>query len=123
MSDNSTSPVAAGTRNKLVSVYQISRNAVVDEAGHVDESNPDNWELLGKHWCGLMPRGSREFFRREQVAADITHQVEMPYSSQANAITTKMKFCFDGRTLAIAEAPRNEYENNHSLVFACKEIK
>jgi SPP1 family predicted phage head-tail adaptor len=116
------SPAPAGVRNDLVTVQRLKIQPP-DAGGHIDESNPANWETFTKQWCSVNPRGSREFFRREQVAADITHQVEMLFNSESNRITTKMRIMFKGRRLNIAEPPRNIDENNHSLVFACVEVK
>jgi SPP1 family predicted phage head-tail adaptor len=117
------SPAPAGVRNDLVSVKRLKSSAVPDASGHVDESDPANWETFTKQWCSVNPRGSREFFRGQQVAADITHQVEMLFNSDSNKITTKMRIMFKGRRLNVAEPPRNIDENDHSLVFACTEVK
>ncbi len=116
------SPAPAGVRNVLVTVQRLKLQQP-DASGHVDESNPANWEPFTKQWCAVTPRGSREFFRREQVAADITHQVEMLLNSESAAITPKMRLVFKGRILNVAEPPRNIDENDHSLVFACTEVK
>jgi len=116
-------PAPAGVRNDLVIVKRLKTSSVPDASGHVDESDSTNWEIFTRQWCSVNPRGSREFFRREQVAADITHQVEMLFNSDSSRITEKMKIVFKGRTLNIAEPPRNIDENDHSLVFACIEVK
>lgn len=118
------SPAPAGTRDKLVSVQRLKPSVAPDASGHVDESNPANWEPFCKFWCSLLPRGSREFFRGQQVAADITHQVETTLpNDDASRVTTKMRISCNGRTFNIAEPPRNVDEQNHSLVFAVVEVK
>lgn len=124
----SDSQISAGKRNQRVTVKRLRSLSVSDAGGHIDESDPDNWEIAsnvgtaGKIWVSMQPRGSREFFRGEQVAADITHQVQADYLDAKN-VTQKMQFVVDGRRLNIAEPPRNLSENNHSLVFACIEVK
>lgn len=122
------SPLPASRRNMRVVAMRLKTSAIPDSSGHIDESNPANWEpatnvgTAGRLWIGLAPRGSREFFRQEQVSADITHAANAAYQDAKN-VTKKMRFLFKGRTLNISEPPRNVDENNHSLVFACVEVK
>ncbi len=116
-------PQRADERNALLSVRRIKSSIAPDASGHVNEADEANWEIFTKQWSDITPRGSREFFRGEQVAADITHQVEMLYNSESKQITTKHQIVMDGRRFNIAEPPRNVDEMNHSLRFACTEIK
>ncbi len=118
----SSKPARAEKRNKLITVQRLRRGTAPNAGGHVDESDDTNWEDFCKVWANVSPRGSREFFRREQVAADITHQVEILYSAKANQITSGMRVTFSGRKLNISGPPRNTDEANHSLVMACIEV-
>lgn len=114
-------PQPAHKRNVLATIRRL-KTAPPDAGGHIDESVDGNWEVVTKQWVSIISRDSREFPRQEQLAADITHQVEMLYNSESKLITVKMRVFFDGRKLAISEPPRNTDENNHSLVFACVEV-
>ncbi len=116
-------PQKADRRNQLIAVQRLKSSVIPDTSGHVDESNPANWETFTKQWANVMPRGSREFFRKEEVSAEVTHQVEMLFNSESKQISQKMRIMLRGRTLNVAEPPRNTDENNHSLIFACIEIK
>ncbi len=116
-------PQRADARNTLIAVRRLKSSIAPDASGHVNEADPTNWETFTKQWASVVPRGSREFFRREQVAADITHQVELLYNSDSRQITQKCQLILDGRVLNIAEPPRNVDEDNHSLRFACVEVK
>lgn len=119
-------PVPAGERTSRVLVERLKRSAVPDGGGHIDETDDTNWETAsdvgtnGLLWASVVPRGSREFFRGEQVAADITHQVQVLYPA-AKTIGPKYRLRLNGRKLNIAEPPRNIDEENHTLVFACVE--
>jgi SPP1 family predicted phage head-tail adaptor len=119
----SSKPLRAEQRNNRVTFRRLKKTDVPNPGGHLDESDPANWETFWKEWASITPRGSREFFRREQVAADITHQVETLYNAQMAKVTSGMRIEFGGRILNISEPPRNIDENNHSLVFACIEVK
>ncbi len=119
----SSQPQPAGLRNKYVSVQRIKTSSVPDDSGHIVEANDANWETFTHQWVSVVPRGSREFFRGEQVAADITHQVEGLLNDESKLMTTGQRIIMDGRRLNIAEPPRNVDEQDHSLRFACVEVK
>lgn len=114
-------PEKAHRRNKYVQVERVKDSAAPDASGHINLADNGNWQPHSNQWCGVVPRGSREFFRREQVASDITHAVEMLYSPETAQINDEFRILMDGRILAIAEPPRNVDEQNHTLVFACIE--
>ncbi len=126
--DRAAAPVPACKRNTRVLVQRLRQGAVVDLSGHVDESDDSNWEpatnigTAGKIWAAISTPGSREFQRREQIAADVTHIANCAYLDAAN-ITQKMRLIFRGRKVNVSAPPENVDENNHSLVFACIEIK
>ncbi len=118
------SPSPADFRNDLVTVQRLKTGALADAGGHVDESLDSNWENFTKQWASVNPANSREFFRGAQVAADVTHQVEMLFNSESSRITPKMRIVYKGgRKLNISGPPRNIDENDHSLVFACTEVR
>lgn len=106
-----------------VTVEKKKSNMTPNASGHIDETNDSNWTIAGKEWVELITRGSREFFRGQEVASDITHQVTMRWSKQASEYTNDMRIKFEGRKFNISEPPRNVDEQNMWLVFAAIEIK
>ncbi len=114
-------PQPAGLRDSLVSVQRL--RSVPDAGGHIDESSDSNWEVFTRQWMSVLPRGSREFFRGEQVAADITHQFECLLNSESSQISPKNRIVWKGRRFNVSEPPRNVDERDHSLRFACVEVK
>lgn len=115
--------VCADNLNRRVSVRRLKPSDSTDASGHIDETVDSNWEEIGKRWVAFATKGSREFFRREEVAADITHQITMRYDGLSKTFTTKMQLKMGDRKFNIAEPPRNVNEANQMLIFACTEIK
>lgn len=114
--------------DRRVSVRKLKSSLTLDASGHIDETSSDNWTEVGKHWCQFITKGSREFFRGEEVAAEITHQLTMRYSSSAAKYTTKMQIRMKTadlgmRTFNIAGPGRNLDEQDNWLVFPVTEIK
>lgn len=102
----------------------LKLSATPDAAGHIDETDESNWRPLGdKRWIRPVPRGSREFFRGEQVAAEITHMIEMRCDSISETYTTWMKIKWRGRTLNLAGPGVNVDEEDRLLRFPAIEVK
>lgn len=124
-------PLPAGRRNTLVTVQRYKRDAQKDGSGNVNEAEETNWETAtdignnGQLHVALLPRGSREFPRGDQIAAEITHMVEGLYGAMVK-VKPKMRLVFTDRmgkhVLNIAEPPRDVDMMHHSLQFACIEV-
>lgn len=109
--------------NNLITVQRLKNSQTLDDGGQSDETVDANWMNAGQEYCQFLTQGSREFFRGEDVAADITHQVTMRWSKKAAGYTTRMRLMMDGRKFNIAAPPRNVDERNEWLVFPVIEIK
>lgn len=119
--------MSAGQRHTRVLVQRLRAGAEKDGGGHALLDDGDNWEPAdnvgdgGRLWASVIPRGSREFFRGEQMAADITHQVSVLWVAGKH-ITPGMRMKIGSRVLHVSEPPRNEDERNHTLTMACTEV-
>lgn len=109
--------------NNKVVVQKLKNNLTPNASGHIDETDDSNWTTAGTEWVEFITRGSKEFFRGEEVAADITHQITMRWSRQAATYTTDMRMKMGDRVFHIAEPPRNVDEGDEWLKFAANEIK
>lgn len=106
---------AGKLRNRVI--IQRDTGTTVGAGGHVV---PD-WTTLYSRWCSVHPRGSREFFRANQVQADITHRIVMR-AGGLDGVTTKDRIKFGSRIFQIAGPPiRDDEDRQTSLSFACKE--
>lgn len=113
--------IPAGELNRRVEVRVLS--ATPDASGHVDETDDSNWIVIARRWCKLTPRGSREFFRGQQVAAEITHQVTMRFDSESRRFTTGNQLKMDDRKFNISGPPVNVEEAGVLYQFPAVEVK
>jgi SPP1 family predicted phage head-tail adaptor len=109
--------------DKYVTVRKLRSGLTPNASGHIDETDETNWTNAGQEWAEFITQGSREFFRGEEIAADITHQVTMRWNRRAATYTTDMQLKMGGRTFHIAAPPVNIDEQDLYLRFATKEIK
>ena len=109
--------------NHRITIERLKNNQTLEGGGQPDETDDANWTAAGTDWAEFITQGSREFFRGEEIAADITHQVTLRYSTTAAKFTKKMRLRMDGRRFNIAEPPRNIDEKNNWLVFKVIEKK
>ena len=109
--------------DRYIAIQRLKTGLTPDASGHIDETLSSNWTVHGRFWAEFITKGSKEFFRGEQVNADITHQITVRHSTLAMGITTKMQVLYGGRTMNIDGPPRNINEQNEWLVFGAIEIK
>lgn len=110
----------AGSLIHRVNVQRLS--ASVNAAGQIDETTAGNWVTFAERWCNLATRGSREFFRGVEVAADVTHQVTMRSDPQSRAFTVKNRLKLGDRVLSISSPPLDVDEQGEMIRFACVEV-
>jgi len=109
-----------GSLSNRVSVQRLS--ASVNAAGQIDETTAGNWVTFADRWCNLATRGSREFFRGVEVAADVTHQVTMRSDPQSRGFTVKHRLKLGDRILSISSPPLDVDEGAEMIRFACVEV-
>jgi head-tail adaptor len=110
----------AGSLSNRVTIERLS--ATVNAAGQIDETSASNWVIYAERWCHVATRGSREFFRGVEVAADITHQITMRADPITKSITVKNRLVLDSRVLSISGPPMNVDELGQMIRFACVEV-
>jgi head-tail adaptor len=109
-----------GTLSQRVSVQRLS--ASVNAAGQIDETTAANWITFAERWANVVTRGSREFLRNPDMAADITHQVTMRSDPESRRITVKNRLVMGGRVLSISSPPLDVDEGGEMVRFACVEV-
>jgi SPP1 family predicted phage head-tail adaptor len=91
--------------NRRLNVQRLKADAVVDDAGHVDESLDSNWETYTNVWAAVVAKSSREFWGADQVEADITHQITMRFNRINDAIQPEMRAKDGSRIYNLSSAP------------------
>jgi len=111
-----------GTLRHHGMIWELS--AVPDAAGHIDETDDTNWAEVGARYCEIIPKGSREFFRGQQVAEQITHQITFRFDAQSKDFHAAMRFeRHDGRRFNFAGPGVNTGEADEWLVFPAIEVR
>ena len=82
------------TYNKRVSVQQLSGTA--DAFGHIDPADSNNWSEHAPGFADVQSKGGREFWKVDQVAADVSHVWWCPYSAALAQATTDMRLVCEG---------------------------
>ena len=110
----------AGHLSQRVEVQRLS--ASVNSAGQIDETTAGNWVTFAVRWCRMVTRGSREFDRGPEIAADITHQITMRADPQSKAFTVKQRLKMGDRVFNIASPPLDVDEGSEMVRFPAVEV-
>lgn len=110
----------AGKLSQRVEVQRLS--GTVNAGGQLDETTDANWVTFAHRWCEMITRGSREFFRGVEVAADITHQVTMRADPESRAFTAKQRLRLGSRVFNLASPPLDVNEGAEMVRFQAVEI-
>lgn len=76
-------------------------NGTADAAGHVDNTADANWDHYVSAYARVQTRGGREFWKVQQVTADVSHVWTCPYGSRLAAATPDMRLRYQGSTYQI----------------------
>lgn len=112
----------AGPLNNRVLVKRPNENATRDAGGDVDLSDEGNWRIECQRWCQILPRGSREFQRQQQIGEDITHLIRFRYDNQSRKFKTTWKIQSGERVLNFAGPGIDEDEAHKFLLFPATEV-
>lgn len=85
--------------DKKVTIEQFSGTA--DAMGHVDTTDASNWQMYTTSYAKVQSKGGREFWKIDQVSADVSHVWTCPYSSELAAATPDMRLIWDSTTYEI----------------------
>lgn len=85
--------------NKKVVIEKLS--GTVDAHGFVDNTSTANWLRHTTSFASVKSKGGREFWKVDQVSADVSHAWNLPYSSELAAATPDMRLISEGVTYEI----------------------
>lgn len=116
----------AGRRDTRITIERLRGLTPADD-GHIDETNADNWIVLTQWWAEVWTKGSREFYRADQVSALVTHKFKMKFDD-ALAVelmkpgAAKMRVRIGTRTINIDGPIADENEQHNYFVFGGVEV-
>lgn len=67
-----------------------------DAHGQVEQATESNWSEFCKAWCTCVSKGGREFWKVQQVNADVSHVWRSPWSKTLANATPDMRLIFEG---------------------------
>ncbi len=86
--------------DKRIKVESLT-GSTADAHGHVDNTVSTNWTTYAQPYASVMSKGGREFWKVDQVAADVSHVWYCPYDANVAAATPDMRIVWDGKTYEI----------------------
>ena len=86
-----------GDFDRRCQVLRVASTAIVDANGEIDLTRADSWEVWRERWFRILPRQGKEFWRLQQVDAQITHVLQTLCDSESSQITSAMRVRFKGR--------------------------
>jgi len=75
--------------SEYVTVQQLS--GTPDGHGHIDNTDDNNWSAYTTSYAAVQTKGGREFWKVDQVAADVSHVWHCPYSDALASATPAMR--------------------------------
>lgn len=90
----------SAVRNKKVSIESLT-GTTADAHGHVDNTAAANWTEYVAAFCSVQSKGGREFWKVDQVNANVDHVWETGYNATIAAVTPDMRLKHDGNTYEI----------------------
>jgi len=67
-----------------------------DAYGHLDLTSDANWTAVCQSYAMVTSKGGREFWKVQQVNADVTHVWKCPWTKTLNATTPDMRLKHEG---------------------------
>jgi SPP1 family predicted phage head-tail adaptor len=91
------------TEYDLKVIFETS-SGTADAHGHIDLTNANSWSSYSAAWAKCVSKGGREFWKVDQVNADVTHVWYVAYDSSLDAITTDDRLIHDHTVYEIVAA-------------------
>jgi len=89
-----------GEMRKSITIQRVVETTV-DAHGQVDKTTAENWGTYLRTYAMVISKGGREFWKVQQVNADVDHLWTAQWSSDLAAATPEMRLICDGVTYEI----------------------
>lgn len=117
----------AGRRDTRINFEQL-RDVPLEDGGQIDETLDANWAQFARRWSEVYTKGSREFYRGEQVGSEVTHKIKVRWDEALwNRLSaygaTKFRVRIGARKLNLSGPPTNDDEQDEFISFPCVEVR
>ena len=85
--------------DKKVVIKSLSGTA--DAHGFIDNTDASNWSEYTTTYASVISKGGREFWKVDQVNADVSHVWPCPYTKKLAAATPAMQLHYESVTYEI----------------------
>lgn len=89
-----------GEMRKAITIEHLT-GTTVDAHGQVNQTTDANWGTYLRTFAKVKSQGGREFWKVQQVAADVSHVWNCQYSRDLAAATPSMRLICEGNTYEI----------------------
>lgn len=89
-----------GNMNKSITIHSVIGTAV-DAHGSVDKTKGSNWGVYLQTFAAVKTKGGREFWKVQQVNADVSHVWNCQWSAKLAAALPEMRLICEGVTYEI----------------------
>lgn len=99
------------TYDKKITIQTLAGTA--DAHGFIDNTLATNWATYETAFASVQSKGGREYWKVQQVAADVTHVWKCQYSAALATATPDMRLIHSGATyqiLSIEDVDLAHYE-------------
>jgi len=83
----------------------------------------ETWEDHAERSAAIEPLSGKEYWDAQQTTAETSVRVRVRHDSTTEAITSKDRIAYDGRTLEIVSPPIRINERRREIHFMCREIE
>lgn len=90
-------------------------------AGDAYGERSTTWTVVATVWASITPLSARELMAGGQLQGEITHRIQLRYSSTTASITADWRVVYGSRVFVLAAPPRNVNESNDMLELLCSE--
>lgn len=82
-------------RDKKIVIQRLSGTA--DAHGHIVETTEANWSTYEQSYASVITKGGREFWKVQQVTADVSHVWRCNWTRGLMAATPDMRLVCEGK--------------------------
>lgn len=114
--------IVAGQMRNVIEIQKVKGNATALADGRIDHSTESNWTTVARKRAAIFARGSREFWRNDQLQADVTHRVVLWQDSDTDKIRPMDRLLWNASKLNILGMPQRVDEKGRQVVIECVEV-
>jgi len=86
--------------DKKIKIESLT-GATADAHGFIDNTSDSNWTTYEAAFASVQSKGGREFWKVDQVKADVSHVWKCPYTKNLAAATPDMRLISESVTYEI----------------------